>query len=64
MKVDKRDMKFKDNDTMMDFLYDLGEKLPDMFEFTTPQNPDELIVFCFLGEQMSLAFFVSNCGLF
>ena len=37
------DMKFKDNDTMMDFLYDLGEKLPSMFEFTSPQNPDELI---------------------
>ena len=43
MKVDKRDMVFKDNDTMMDFLYDLGEKLPSMFKFTTPQNPDELI---------------------
>ena len=43
MKLDKRDMKFKDNDTMMDFLYDLGEKLPSMFEFTTPQNPEELI---------------------
>lgn len=28
------DMVFKDNDTMMDFLYDLGEKLPSMFEFT------------------------------
>lgn len=37
------DMVFKDNDTMMDFLYDLGEKLPSMFEFTSPQNPDELI---------------------
>lgn len=37
------DMVFKDNDTMMDFLYDLGEKLPSMFEFTPPQNPDELI---------------------
>lgn len=37
------DMVFKDNDTMMDFLYDLGEKLPSMFEFTLPQNPDELI---------------------
>ena len=36
-------MKFKDNDTMMDFLYDLGERLPSMFEFTPPQNPDELI---------------------
>lgn len=37
------DMVFKDNDTMMDFLYDIGEKLPSMFEFTTPQNPEELI---------------------
>ena len=37
------DMVFKDNDTMMDFLYDLGEKLPSMFEFTSPQNPNELI---------------------
>lgn len=37
------DMVFKDNDTMMDFLYDLGEKLPNMFEFTPPQNPDEYI---------------------
>ena len=43
MKPDQRDMKFKDNDTMVDFLYDLGEKLPSMFEFTSPQNPDELI---------------------
>lgn len=44
MKVNKtQDMVFKDNDTMMDFLYDLGEKLPSMFEFTSPQNPDELI---------------------
>lgn len=43
MKVDKRDMIFKDNDTMMDFLYDLGEKLPSMFKFSSPQNPDELI---------------------
>ena len=43
MKLDQRDMKFKDNDTMMDFLYDLGEKLPSMFEFTSPQNLDELI---------------------
>ena len=44
MKVNKlQDMVFKDNDTMMDFLYDLGEKLTSMFEFTSPQNPDELI---------------------
>jgi len=43
MKVDKRDMVFKDNDIMMYFLYDLGEKLPSMFKFTSPQNPDELI---------------------
>ena len=53
MQLDKRDMDtpndmhldmvFKDNDTMMDFLYDLGEKLPIMFEFTPPQNPDEYI---------------------
>ena len=37
------DMVFKDTETMMDFLYDLGEKLPSMFEFKSPQNPDELI---------------------
>lgn len=44
MQVNKlQDMVFKDNDTMMDFLYDLGEKLPSMFKFTSPQNPDELI---------------------
>ena len=44
MKVNKPlDMIFKDNDTMMGFLYDLGEKLPSMFEFTSPQNPEELI---------------------
>lgn len=44
MQVNKlQDMIFKDNDTMMDFLYDLGEKLPSMFKFTSPQNPDELI---------------------
>ena len=44
MQVNKlQDMVFKDNNTMMDFLYDLGEKLPSMFEFTSPQNPDELI---------------------
>ena len=44
MQVNKpQDMVLKDNHTMMDFLYDLGEKLPSMFEFTSPQNPDELI---------------------
>ena len=43
MQIDKRDMVFKDNDIMMDFLYDLGEKLPSMFKFTSPKNPDELI---------------------
>ena len=43
MQLDKRDMIFKDNDTMIGFLYDLGEKLPSMFQFTSPQNPDELI---------------------
>ena len=43
MKLDQRDMKFKDTETMLDFLHDLGEKLPSMFEFTSPQNPDELI---------------------
>ena len=43
MKLDKRDMVFKDTKTMLDFLHDLGNKLPDMFEFTPPQNPDEYI---------------------
>lgn len=41
--LDKRDMVFKDVSTAMDFLYDLGKKLPDMFEFSSPQNPDEYI---------------------
>ena len=27
MQVDTRDMTFKDNNTMMDFLYDLGEDI-------------------------------------
>ena len=53
MQLDKRDMDtpndmhldmvFKDTKTMLGFLHDLGNKLPDMFEFTPPQNPDELI---------------------
>ena len=43
MQEDTRDMTFKDTETMMDFLYDLGEKLPSMFEFKAPQNPNELI---------------------
>ena len=54
MKLDQRDMKFKDNDTMMDFLYDLGEKLPSMFEFTSPQNLDEIIRATEGGELLSL----------
>ena len=41
--LDKRGMVFKDVSTAMDFLYDLGEKLPSMFEFSPPQNPDEHI---------------------
>ena len=41
--LDKRGMVFKDVSTAMDFLYDLGEKLPSMFEFSPPQNPNEYI---------------------
>lgn len=43
MKLDTRDMVFKDTKTMLDFLLKLGNKLPDMFEFTNPQNLDEII---------------------
>ena len=43
MQLDKRDMVFKDTKTMIDFLHDLGNNLPDMFEFTPPQNQDEII---------------------
>ena len=41
--IDKRDMVFKDIQTAMDFLFDLGNKLPDMFEFSSPQNDSEHI---------------------
>ena len=37
------DMVFKDIPTAMDFLQDLGNKLPDMFEFSPPKNPEEYI---------------------
>lgn len=43
MQLDKRDMVFKDTKTMLDFLHDLGNNLPDMFEFTPQQNQDEII---------------------
>jgi hypothetical protein len=37
------DMRFKDITTAMEFLQDLGGKLPDMFEFSPPKNNDEHI---------------------
>lgn len=41
--LDTRDMVFRDMATAMDFLYDLGCKLPDMFEFSPPKNGLEYI---------------------
>lgn len=37
------DMVFKDIQTAMDFLQDLGNKLPNMFEFSPPENPNEYL---------------------
>lgn len=41
--IDNRDMVFKDIQTAIDFLTDLGNKLPNMFEFTPPKCKTEYI---------------------